>query len=143
MVDDPTIWFNEPLFKRTIHPATSPRPSAGVVGKVWTAIVPDEPYRAKGLCREGNFPLTPCTFALSPSAHLSATTFGPQYWGYLCKNFLARLAPASQARHPLSVARRSCLITRVHSIDPFATLITPHLHITQISSKIVVKLIDK
>ena len=34
--------------------------------KVWTAIVPDEPYRVKGLCQEGNFPLTPCTFATAP-----------------------------------------------------------------------------
>ena len=49
-VDDLKIWFTELLFKRTIHPATSPWPSAGVVGKVWTAMVPDEPYRVKGLC---------------------------------------------------------------------------------------------
>ena len=66
LVDDLKIWFNEPLFKRTIHLVTSPWPSASIVRKVWTAIVPDEPYRAKGLCQEGNFPLTPCTFIAAP-----------------------------------------------------------------------------
>ena len=81
MVDDPTIWFNEPLFKRTVHPATSPWPLASVVRKVWTAIVPDEPYRAKGLCREGNFPLTPCTFALSPLCSSSSDVVRPSILG--------------------------------------------------------------
>ena len=74
LVGDLTIWFNEPLFKRTVHPATSPQPSAGIIRKVWTAIVPDEPYRAKGLCREGNFPLTPCTFATAPHTTLISST---------------------------------------------------------------------
>ena len=48
-----------------------------------------------------------------PSAHHPATSFSPQYWGYLHKNFLARLAPALQAWLPLSAARRSCSITRL------------------------------
>ena len=92
LVGDLTIWFNEPLFKRTVHPATSPQPSAGVVGTCWTAIVPDEPYRAKGLCREGNFPLTPCTFTAAP--HCSSPQrldSSLQVWGYLRKIDLACL----------------------------------------------------
>ena len=46
-----------------------------------------------------------------PSAHCPAMLFGPQYWGYLHKNFLARLAPALQAQLLLLAAHHSCLIT--------------------------------
>ena len=71
---------------------TSPQPSANVAGKVWTAMVPDEPYRAKGLCREGNFPLTPCTFIVVPTAHPPQQVDSSlQFWGYLCKIDLTRL----------------------------------------------------
>ena len=81
MVNDLTIWFNELLFIRTVHLATSPWPLASVVGKVWTAIVPDEPYRAKGLCQEGNFSLTPCTFTLSPLCSSSSDVVRPSILG--------------------------------------------------------------
>ena len=64
LVSDLTIWFNKLLFKRTVHSATSPWPLASVVRKIWTAIVPDEPYRVKGLCQGEKFPLTPCTLAI-------------------------------------------------------------------------------
>ena len=113
LVDDPTIWFNEPLFKRTIHPATSPRPSAGVTRKVWTAMVPDEPYRAKGLCREGNFPLTPCTFVvvpplLIPSAiHFLAFKFGATFAKSTSLTYSSLTSSAS-----VTAARRFCLITQ-------------------------------
>ena len=36
-------------------------------------MVPDEPYRAKGLCRGRNFPLTPCTFVVVPPLLILST----------------------------------------------------------------------
>ena len=51
LVGDPTIWFNEPLFKKEqFTRRLLPGLQLCVASKVWTAIVPDEPYRAKGLC---------------------------------------------------------------------------------------------
>ena len=57
--------------------------------------MPDEPYRAKGLCRGGNFPLTPCTFAAAPHTPLipPTTSFFGSY-RRLHKNYsLASLQP--------------------------------------------------
>ena len=54
--------YSNEQFTRRLLPGLRPC----VAGRFWTAIVPDEPYRAKGLCRGGNFPLRPCTFAAAP-----------------------------------------------------------------------------
>ena len=68
--------------KRTVHPAISPWPLAGVTGKAWTAIVPDEPYRAKGLCEReispshlAHSPLPP--ILITPSELVRSSLLGP------------------------------------------------------------------
>src|SRR5258706_15611723 len=48
VVTDPSIWLIESLFTLNVHPAGYPWPSASLAGVFRTAIVPDEPIRAKG-----------------------------------------------------------------------------------------------
>ena len=121
--------------KRTVHPVTSPWPSTGVVGTCWTAMVPDEPYRAKGLCREGNFPLTPCTFIVVPPLliTLSESTLAFKFGAIFAKSTsLAYSSLASSAS--VAAAHRFCSITRFYpgvfgTTRPLLTLPPPN-HLT-------------
>ena len=57
----------DPLFILNTRLVTTPPAStAGVASIVWTAIVPDEPSRAKGLCVGTHPPTQPCTFTAAP-----------------------------------------------------------------------------
>ena len=69
------------------HPLTA---ALSIYGS--TAMVPDEPYRAKGLCRVGNFP--PHTLHLRrrpPCSSPQRFDSSLQFWGYLRKIDIARL----------------------------------------------------
>ena len=106
-------------FTRRLLPGLQPC----VAGKVWTAIVPDEPYRAKGLCREGNFPLTPCTFATAPPHHAH-----PQ------RDLFYRLLPPSSQKHLTCLATASQAQLLLTAVRCFCSTMQVQWDIIQINS---------
>ena len=71
-----------------------------VAGLYWTAIVPDEPYRAKGLCGGTKFPPHLAHLPLPTCSSPSASRQHPQYWVYLRKlDSLTSLQPRKLGFH--------------------------------------------
>jgi len=64
VVDDPTIWFNEPLFKERSH--IEIHSSLGVLN--WLAIVPDEPTGRKVSTLDSPMSQGPHAFVVNPPA---------------------------------------------------------------------------
>src|SRR5258706_10531396 len=62
VVDDPTIWFNEPLFKERSR--VKIHSGLGVLN--WLAIVPDEPTGRKDLPLDSPTSQGPCAFVVNP-----------------------------------------------------------------------------
>src|SRR5258706_11782256 len=80
VVTDPSIWLIESLFTLNVHPAGYPWPSASLAGVFRTAIVPDEPIRAKGAGWR-NF---------SPTLHFRRHPPQPEYLALLSRYSLER-----------------------------------------------------
>ena len=88
--------YSKEQFTRRLLPGLWPC----VTGLYWTAIVPDEPYRAKGLCGGTKFPPHLAHSPLPTCSSPSASRQHPQYWVYLRKlDSLTSLQPRKLGFH--------------------------------------------